>query len=107
MHLKRWITGIVALPFLVYLIYTGGIGFALLITSAALLALWEYFRITLNSTDNKVRKVVTAIGYLTALSMTAAAYRYTPEMVIAVTVTSIILSSFMFLFFFSIKSSND
>ncbi len=44
MHLKRWITGIVALPFLYLLVAAGGWIFALLIAAAATLTLWEYYR---------------------------------------------------------------
>jgi len=48
MHLKRWLTSIVALPILFVLILKGGrISFAILIAIAALGALWEYFRMVL------------------------------------------------------------
>jgi phosphatidate cytidylyltransferase len=100
MHRKRWITGIVALPFLIYLIYAGGVAFASMIAVASLLAFWEYFRIVFDSPDSNLRKVVTAIGYLTALSMVAVAYRYSVEMLIVVMGTNIIISSLVFLFFF-------
>ncbi len=100
MHRKRWITGIVALPFLIYLIYTGGVAFASMIAVASLLALWEYFRIVFDSPDTNLKKAVTAIGYLTALSMVAVAYRYSVEMLIVVMGANIIISSLVFLFFF-------
>ena len=100
MHRKRWITGIVALPFLIYLIYTGGVAFASMIAVASLLAFWEYFRIVFDSPDTNLRKVVTAIGYLTALSMVAVAYRCSVEMIIVVMGANIIISSLVFLFFF-------
>ncbi len=100
MHRKRWITGIVALPFLIYPIYAGGVAFASLIAVAAVAALWEYFRIAFNSPDSNLGKIVSAIGYLTALSMVATAYRYSAEMLIAVMGANIIISGFVFLFFF-------
>jgi phosphatidate cytidylyltransferase len=100
MHRKRWITGLVALPFLIYLIYAGGVAFASLIAVAAVAALWEYFRIAFNSPDSNLGKIVSAIGYLTALSMVATAYRYSSEMLIAVMGANIIISGFVFLFFF-------
>ncbi len=100
MHRKRWITGLVALPFLIYLIYAGGVAFASLIAVAAVAALWEYFRIAFNSPDSNLGKIVSAIGYLTALSMVATAYRYSAEMLIAVMGANIIISGFVFLFFF-------
>ncbi|AOY58039.1 MULTISPECIES: phosphatidate cytidylyltransferase [Desulfococcus] len=45
MHLKRWITGLAALPFLVYLIYSGGALFTLFIAAVSVVSLWEYFKI--------------------------------------------------------------
>ena len=47
MHLNRWLTGIIAVPVLIFLI---GFGprwlFYILLCAAALVSLWEYFRIT-------------------------------------------------------------
>lgn len=100
MHRKRWITGIVALPFLVYLIYAGGILFALMIAVASVLALWEYFRISFNAAEKNLRQIVSIIGYLTALAMVLVAYRYSAEMLVAMTGANIILSSFAFLLFY-------
>ena len=37
-HLKRWITGLSALPLLVYLVYRGGAAFTGLVVVAAVLA---------------------------------------------------------------------
>lgn len=49
MHLKRWITAIVTIPFLVLLIYKGGsFLFAVFISIVCILALWEYSRIVFN-----------------------------------------------------------
>jgi len=45
MHLKRIVTGLVALPFLIYLIVTGGLPFFILVLIAGLVALWEYLKI--------------------------------------------------------------
>jgi phosphatidate cytidylyltransferase len=100
MHRKRWITGLVALPILIYLIYTGGIAFASLIAVAAILALWEFFRIAYHSPENTVKKPVIAIGFLTGVSMIGVAFQYSAEMLIAVIGANIIISSIIFLFFF-------
>jgi phosphatidate cytidylyltransferase len=100
MHRTRWVTGLVALPFLIYLIYIGGTAFASLIAVAAILALWEYFRIAFNLQDDTVKKPVIAIGYLTAASMVAVAFQYSAEMLIAVIGANIIITGFVFLFFF-------
>ena len=45
MHLKRWITGIIALPILYLLVWVGGIVFYLLVAAASIITLWEYYRI--------------------------------------------------------------
>ena len=45
MHLKRWITSLIALPLVVYLIVKGGIAFFLLISAVCALSLWEYYAI--------------------------------------------------------------
>ncbi len=50
MHLKRWITSIVALPLLVLLICKGSrFLFAIFISTVCILALWEYFRIVFHA----------------------------------------------------------
>ena len=65
MHLKRWITGLSALPFLIYIIYKGGLIFTLFIGLVALIGLWEYFRVTLTRDES-----------LSALTMKILAYLY-------------------------------
>ena len=47
MHLKRWITGLSALPFLIFLVYKGGAFFTSLVSVAGLVALWECYRMVL------------------------------------------------------------
>ena len=48
MHLKRWLTSLVALPLLLLLLFKGGSTlFLLLILLASWVSLWEYFQITL------------------------------------------------------------
>jgi phosphatidate cytidylyltransferase len=42
MHLKRWITGLAAIPLLVVVILQGGLPFTLLVGLASLAACWEY-----------------------------------------------------------------
>ena len=67
MHLKRIITGLVALPFLIYLIVQGGIAFFGLVLTAGLLALWEYLRIVCALPPRPV------LSFLSILAMAAAA----------------------------------
>ena len=48
MLLKRWITAVVLLPFLIALIYKGSpFHFSVFIAASCLVALWEYFKIAL------------------------------------------------------------
>ncbi|MCP4628005.1 MAG: phosphatidate cytidylyltransferase [bacterium] len=63
MHLKRWITGLVALPFLIFLIYYGGIPFLLLIILACICSLWEYYRIVFNAERQSGSGVILWWGY--------------------------------------------
>jgi phosphatidate cytidylyltransferase len=58
MHLKRWITGIIALPFLVFFIVKGGVYFAVLVGVVCLLSLWEYFSIVTGSNVKTVSAVM-------------------------------------------------
>lgn len=44
MHLKRWITGLVALPIIILLVSTGGGAFFMMIAAAGVLTLGEYYR---------------------------------------------------------------
>jgi phosphatidate cytidylyltransferase len=66
MHLKRWVTGLTALPLLVWLIVNGGWGFALLVGFACLAALWEYLNIVLAGA------FAPAMATLRALALTGA-----------------------------------
>ena len=54
MHLKRWITAIVVIPFLILLVSIGGsFLLAVVINAAVIIALWEYFRIGLNTAESE------------------------------------------------------
>ena len=55
MHLKRWITGLAAVPFLVYIIVKGGVVFSVFIAIIALLGLWEYFRVVFTNSRETVK----------------------------------------------------
>jgi len=59
MHLKRWVTSLVALPVLGFLIFRGGGPvFAVLIGTVSVITLWEYFRIALASGDRSGGEVL-------------------------------------------------
>jgi phosphatidate cytidylyltransferase len=66
-HLKRWITGLVALPFLIFMVYFGEISFFILIGLACILSLWEYFRIVFNAERRGLSSVIVWWGYCVSL----------------------------------------
>jgi len=68
MHLKRWITGIIALPFLIFFIARGGAYFVALIGVVCLLSMWEYFSIV-SDAKGKVVSVIMIIGVLAGASI--------------------------------------
>lgn len=73
-HLKRWITGLVALPFLIFLVYFGGISFIILVSCACIFSLWEYFRIVFNAERRPLSNVIVWWGYCVSLLILAAAH---------------------------------
>ena len=82
MHTKRWITGLVALPFLIFFIHQGGIWLFMLVVVAAELGLWEYYRIILGE-DEKVTSGLPLLGFCTAVLVPYAAYRNAPELMVS------------------------
>ncbi|MGD9330782.1 MAG: phosphatidate cytidylyltransferase [Desulfobacterales bacterium] len=62
MHLKRWITGLLLLPVLIYILYRGGVAFAALIAAAGLVAMWEYYRIVFNAWQKTLPGAIPALG---------------------------------------------
>lgn len=74
-HLKRWITGLIALPILIWVIsYSGVIGLSVLVALVGVLALIEYFDITLKDSDSVVRMLLAVSGYMTGVSLFVSAY---------------------------------
>jgi len=64
MHLQRWITGIIAFPLLVWLIFKAGALFlVLLVMLVALLTLREYFRAVFKPLGQPPFNAVTSAGY--------------------------------------------
>lgn len=92
MHLKRWITGLVAAPFLIYFISTGGVLFAGLIGVVCILAFAEYFRITFNPKGKTVSVILLALSYLAIPGIIAAAYLKWVDLIPGILVLYLILS---------------
>jgi phosphatidate cytidylyltransferase len=73
-HLKRWITGLIAIPFLIFLVYSGGVLFILLVSFACVCSLWEYYRIVFNADRQIVNSAVVWCGYIVSIGIIAAAH---------------------------------
>lgn len=74
MHLKRWITGLAAIPLLVLLILRGGLPFTLLVGLASMAALWEYLGIVRPQRDRRLPGPVLMAGLAAMPLVTAAAH---------------------------------
>ena len=74
MHIKRWITGIIAVPVIAYLVYKGGLYFAALIAAASVLSLIEYFKIVLKFSDESLLNIFPVIGFLAGPALIGAAH---------------------------------
>jgi len=72
MQLKRWITGIIALPFLIFFIAMGGAYFVVLIGVVCLLSMWEYSRIVSDAKGKAVSVIMIAGVFVGALIILAA-----------------------------------
>ncbi len=80
MHLKRWITGLAALPALIYLVYRGGPAFVGLVCAAALVALWEFYRIVFAPDRHGILDPICLSGYLTAVALVGLGAGCRPEL---------------------------
>lgn len=61
-HANRWITALVALPFLIALVYWGNIAFTLLVVAAAEVCLGEYFRMAFDPYGRTVSGLLIAVA---------------------------------------------
>ena len=100
MHLKRWITGLVALPILIFLVYIGGIAFFLLISAAGLVALWEFNRIVHDPALVAVSGIIKAWGYLLGVAVVAAAFWVGPELTLSLVALNLVAVALISMFHF-------
>jgi phosphatidate cytidylyltransferase len=73
-HLKRWITGLAALPFLIFLVYFGEVSFVFLIGLACILSLREYFHIVFSTERRTLSSPIVWWGYGVSLLILASAF---------------------------------
>ncbi len=100
MHLKRWITGLSALPFLIFLVYLGGAPFILLVGIACVCSLWEYYRIVFNADRRMMVNAVTLWGYLISSGILIAAYLAGPESVLVLVALNLVLAGLLSVFIY-------
>jgi len=106
MHLKRWLTAIVGIPLLVLIISFGGsLLFTLLIIVISWIALWEYFRIVASPNDGNAYRIIPPVAYITGVFILWAAYKQSPETIVAIIAFNLILCASVGVFCFE-KDSN-
>lgn len=93
MHFKRWVTGLAALPFLIWLISKGGTAvFAVVISIVSVIALLEYFKIVLYPQKGNGFDSVFVSAYLIGLLIIWAAYYNLLNIVPTLIVLNLIIS---------------
>lgn len=90
MHLKRWITGLAAVPFLVYIIFTGGVVFSSFIGIVTMVALWEYFRVVFPGQRDLSLRLVIGVAYIFAILIIWTAHRHAVEFLLHLLVLNFI-----------------
>jgi phosphatidate cytidylyltransferase len=93
-HLKRWITGLATIPFLVLLISKGGaLLFALFIGIASMLALWEYFRIVFSNKSKSELGHLPMLGLCTSPLVVWAAYINSYQVILAFIILNLMVAA--------------
>jgi phosphatidate cytidylyltransferase len=96
MHLKRWITGLAALPFLIWLISKGGyFAFAVVISIVSVIALWEYNKIVLDSRKGDNFYLIPILSYFFGLMIIWAVYFKLHNIVAALVILNFMVSGLL------------
>ncbi len=91
-HAKRWLTGLTALPFLIFWLGWGTpLMFALLIALVCLLSLREYFQMALGKNAGGVYPPLAVLGYTAGLAVLWAAYADSAAFVLAAVTVNFLL----------------
>jgi len=104
-HLKRWITGLSALPFLIFLVYIGGFPFIILVGFACVCSLWEYYRIVFNADGEILYGVVVWWGYIVGLAVIVAAHIANSDSVLVVLALDLVIVGLMSMFLYKSNPS--
>lgn len=99
-HLKRWITGLSALPVLIVCVVTGGTLFSVLVGLAGLVCLWEYFRIACPPGVRPIAEPILLAGYAGAAALIACAHAARPDLIPVVLTLDILAGGLICLFCF-------
>jgi phosphatidate cytidylyltransferase len=102
MHLQRWITALVALPFLIWLIAAGGTPFSLLIGAAAVLSLAEYFRLVFNPAGKTLSGVILLGGMVFGAAMVWAGHLGRPDLAFVLLAANLLFCGLFTVFQFDI-----
>ena len=105
MHLKRWITGLSALPLLIFLVYIGGLPFLILVGFACTCSLWEFYRIVFNADGELLSSVVIWWGYIVGLAIIVAAHIAGSDSVLMVLALNLVSVGVISLFVYKSKPS--
>jgi len=97
-HAKRWITGLTALPFLIFWLGWGSpLMFALLIAIVSLLSLREYFQMTLSRNAGGIYPPLAVLGYAAGLSILWAAYVNSAALILVILTINFLLCGVLLL----------
>lgn len=100
-HLKRWITGLAALPVLIACVASGGVPFALLVGLAVLASLWEYFRIVTPAGTPVLKQPVILMGFAVGPGLCLCAHIGRPEIMAVVLSFNVVICGFLSLLRFA------
>ncbi len=105
MHLKRWITGLSALPFLIFLIYKGGIFFAILVGAVSLVAMWEYYRLVAPGKGRSSSGIILWWGYGICCAIIWAAYGVETDLILVLLALNLVAIAVISMFQFKADRS--
>lgn len=100
MHLKRWLTGLLLLPALIYILYRGGLAFAALIALAGLAALWEYYRIVFHAWPKPLPGLIPPLGLIMVPVLAGLAHAGRLDLVPGLLAANLILTGVLSLRYF-------
>ena len=96
MHLKRWITAVVALPFLILLILKGGsFLLAIFVSIICIIALWEYFGIILPKAQSLSAFTLKLSAFIVGPAIIWAAYINSFKIVVGLITLNLIVAAFI------------